>query len=271
LTYIAKPADRSRVQIEQLVGGDSGPGLIHKISLKPYYGGRKIGIIDDADTLAHGQGESANCLLKTLEEPPPKSVLILIGSSEQRQLPTIRSRSQVVRFAPLAQEIVSRLAVEQQIVTDPTLAAQLAELAGGSLESARALADDEVREFRGRWLKFLADPQPESVPLAAALSSFITAAGKEAPPRRARIKLFAQIAIDFYRELIRALQGIAPQGDAELIRAATQAARAWNREVEWAARALERCLDTFQQVDANANQATLLEAWVDDLAQARLR
>ena len=54
-----------------------------------------IAIIDDADYLFN---EAANCLLKTLEEPPPRSVLILLSTSEQRQLPTIRSRCQVVRF-----------------------------------------------------------------------------------------------------------------------------------------------------------------------------
>ena len=74
-------------------------GLCHDIALKPFRGGRKIAIIDDADYLNQ---EGANCLLKTLEEPPEKSVIILIGTSQQRQLPTIRSRCQIVRFAPLS-------------------------------------------------------------------------------------------------------------------------------------------------------------------------
>ena len=58
-------------------------------------GGRRIAIIDDADLL---NDAGANCLLKTLEEPPPHSVLILIGTSPARQLPTIRSRCQLIRF-----------------------------------------------------------------------------------------------------------------------------------------------------------------------------
>ena len=61
-------------------------GCCYELSGKPYSGRRRIAIIDDADYLAVGQKESANCLLKTLEEPPPKSILILIGTSEQRQL-----------------------------------------------------------------------------------------------------------------------------------------------------------------------------------------
>ena len=81
-------------------------GLCYDIALKPYSGRRKVAIIDDADYL---NKEGANCLLKTLEEPPPKSLLILIGTSEQRQLPTIRSRCQIVRFQPLPEQDVAEL------------------------------------------------------------------------------------------------------------------------------------------------------------------
>jgi len=55
-------------------------GLCHDIGLKPFSGNRKVAIIDDADFL---NVEGANCLLKTLEEPPANSLLILIGTSEQ--------------------------------------------------------------------------------------------------------------------------------------------------------------------------------------------
>src|SRR5262245_23591155 len=65
--------------------------LCHALSLKPARGKRKIAVIDDADDFNE---ESANSFLKTLEEPPPHSLLILIGSSADRQLPTIVSRCQ---------------------------------------------------------------------------------------------------------------------------------------------------------------------------------
>src|SRR5262249_30749997 len=52
-------------------------------SLRPARGRGKVVVIDDADDLNE---ESANCFLKTLEEPPPRSVLILIGSQPERQL-----------------------------------------------------------------------------------------------------------------------------------------------------------------------------------------
>src|SRR5437879_1948572 len=93
-----------------------------QFSLKPARGRGKVAILDDADDLNE---EAANCFLKTLEEPPPRSVLVLVGSSPERQLPTIVSRCQVVRFAPLPEEVVAELLRGKELA-DPTLFGRLA-------------------------------------------------------------------------------------------------------------------------------------------------
>src|SRR5262249_56704579 len=90
--------------------------LCQSFSLKSARGRGKVVLIDDADDLNE---ESANCFLKTLEEPPPRSVLILIGSSPERQLPTIVSRCQVVRFAPLPDELVDEVLAKNEIDDPP--------------------------------------------------------------------------------------------------------------------------------------------------------
>src|SRR5207244_12270207 len=116
---IAKPADKAFIPLELLIGDAEHrmrAGLCYSIALKPYSGRRKVAIIDDADYL---NKEGANCLLKTLEEPPQNTVLILIGTSEQRQLPTIRSRCQIVRFQPLAESDVAELLIEMALRSDP--------------------------------------------------------------------------------------------------------------------------------------------------------
>ena len=76
-------AEGSLQQEERL---DLMRSLCASFALKSARGRGKVIIIDDADDLNE---ESANCFLKTLEEPPPRSVLILIGSSPERQLPTM--------------------------------------------------------------------------------------------------------------------------------------------------------------------------------------
>lgn len=69
-----------------------------RISFKTYEAKYKVFIIEDADMLLE---DAANCLLKTLEEPPAESVLILIAKNREKIIPTIISRCQAVRFKSL--------------------------------------------------------------------------------------------------------------------------------------------------------------------------
>jgi DNA polymerase-3 subunit delta' len=265
LEVVGKPRDKSAIPVETFIGDREHrmqEGLCHRIALKPFMGGRKVAIIDDADYLNQ---EGANALLKTLEEPPPRSVLILIGTSADKQLPTIRSRAQIVRFQPLPEEIVARLLVDRGIVADATEAGRLASYSGGSIEQAAELADPELWAFRRDLLGALARWPVEGFKTAQAVGSFIDDAGKEAPARRARSRLLIGFAIDFYRALVRRLHGHAGVEHAELGALVEQAIRnGWTPST--AVAALERSLDALNHVDRNANQATMVECWFDDLA-----
>src|SRR5262245_59755057 len=151
---IAKPADKAFIPLELLIGDAEHrmrAGLCYNIALKPYSGRRKVAIIDDADYL---NKEGANCLLKTLEEPPARSILILVGTSEQRQLPTIRSRCQIVRFRPLPEAEVVELLIERG-VCDAAQALPAAAHSQGSLERAALWCDASLVEFRGELLAML--------------------------------------------------------------------------------------------------------------------
>ncbi|MBI4708804.1 MAG: DNA polymerase III subunit delta' [Candidatus Portnoybacteria bacterium] len=70
--------------------------LQHQVSLSPFSAKHKAIIIDQAEKMNQ---EAANCLLKTLEEPPQKSILILVSSNWQWLLPTIISRCQLIKFS----------------------------------------------------------------------------------------------------------------------------------------------------------------------------
>lgn len=80
---------------------DAVRDLDRESNFQPFEGRARVFIIEDADKLG---GPSSNALLKTLEEPSPKSHIILLSSRPSGLLPTIRSRCQTVRFAPLGAE-----------------------------------------------------------------------------------------------------------------------------------------------------------------------
>ena len=271
LIRVARPADKSVIPVELLIGDREHrmtEGLCHDISLKPYSGRYKIAIIDDVDFLNQ---EGANCLLKTLEEPPPRSLLILVGTSEQRQLPTIRSRSQIVRFGPLSTPQVEQLLNQQQAVESAELTREIASLARGSIARALLFSDPEMMTFRQEWLREMSDLRKSPPHYARVVGDFVDRAGKDAPARRARMKHVFEIAAEFYQRLMVTLCGQPVSKNDLLTEIIGQVSGRWAGGYEGAAACLERCLEAMEQVDANANQATLLECWIDDLQQLARR
>ena len=267
LDMVGKPKDKSTIPVDTFIGDADHrmrEGLCHRIGLKPFMGGRKIAVIDDADFLNQ---EGANCLLKTLEEPPARSVLILIGTSPAKQLPTIRSRCQMIRFRPLEPATVAELLVKHELIADEKEAARLAEYAEGSLERAVELSDPELWKFRAQLFERLADPRLDSLRLAKAVIAFIDEAGKEASQRRSRARQIIGMAAEFYRRWLRSVSGAAAEGDAELQAIVERAQYAHPLDEETIARCLDRTLEALEHIDRNANQATLVECWLDDLWQ----
>lgn len=259
IDYVCKPPDKSSLPIELLIGDREHrlrEGLCHRLSLKPFYGGRKFAILDDADYL---QQESANCLLKTLEEPPANAVLILIGANEQRQLPTIRSRSRIVRFERLSNAQVAQLLLKNGDAATPSEAEAAAALAGGNLETARQMLDEAVREFRGSFLMELMRPTLDVPAWAKQVIAFVDEAGKEGVFKRERLRLVVGFAEQWF---VAALRQEADDDELRgMLRKASPAAVA----PEMLTDLLDRCLDARLQIDANANQATLVECFLDDL------
>ena len=269
LDIVTKPPEKSAIPIKLLIGDKEHrmrDGLCARIALKPMAGGRKFGIVDDAD---HLNIEGANCLLKTLEEPPPRSVLILIGTSPQRQLPTIRSRSQIVRFKPLPIDVCADLIVQQGLEEDPAKARQLAEMSGGSLTAAVKWSDPDLWSFRSDFLTRLASKNWNPVSLAKSITEFVDAAGKEAAKRRDRLRLVIGIAEQFFMQAMHQSVSAAVTGDDELKSLLSRYAAA-NLAPETLADCVERCQQARIQVDSNANQSTLIECWVDDVSQLTL-
>jgi DNA polymerase-3 subunit delta' len=117
--------------------------LEREANFRPFEGAARIFIVEDADLMNEA---ASNALLKTLEEPPPGSHLILTTTNPTALLATIRSRCQIIRFAPIASEEVEKFLIEQKNLSSED-ARLLARTAQGSI--GRALAGD-VETYRDR-------------------------------------------------------------------------------------------------------------------------
>jgi DNA polymerase-3 subunit delta' len=256
-----RPADSPNIPIDVI------RELRHRFSMKSATGRGKLAILDDADELddpitSHA---AANAFLKTLEEPPPRSHLILIGTSADRQLPTIVSRCQVVRFAPLPEELVAEL-LRHQDIEDPKLIERVARLSGGSPGTARALAEPALWEFRRTLLQGLARPQPDSVALSKALASFVEEAGKESALQRTRASLVLKLLIDSLQDVLRLNLGGEPRlAEPEDLVSLQQLAK--RMDPERLLEVLERCLEGDIHIDRRVQLVLLLEALLDALGQ----
>jgi DNA polymerase III subunit delta' len=250
-----RPAEASEFPIDVM------RDLCQGFSLKSARGRGKVVVIDDADDLNE---ESANCFLKTLEEPPPGSVLILIGTGTDRQRATITSRCQAVRFRPLPPEVVDEL-LRKQGVDDAALRARLVRLGGGSPGQALALAEPELWTFRRTLLEGLAKPRIDAVGLAKAWVEFAQDAGKEAVHQRRRARLVLRLLIEFLGDVLserleRPGRGVEAD-DRTLVEAF-----AGRADADQVLALQERCLEADFQIERNVQTALALEALLDSFA-----
>jgi DNA polymerase-3 subunit delta' len=118
---------------------------------RPYEANARIFIIEDADKM---NDASANALLKTLEEPAETSHIILIASRADSLLSTIRSRCQVVRFAPVAATEIEKHLISTAEFT-PEDAALAAHASGGSVGRAVSIVPAAFRTQRSLMLDVL--------------------------------------------------------------------------------------------------------------------
>jgi DNA polymerase-3 subunit delta' len=118
-----------------MLRGDVAEAIVSAASHTPFEAAKRVFVLERADTM---NDEAANALLKTLEEPPPYVVLLLLTDRITQVMPTIASRCQPVRFDPPAvDELVERLGSRG---VRPEAAAACARLALGDGERALSLA-----------------------------------------------------------------------------------------------------------------------------------
>jgi DNA polymerase-3 subunit delta' len=128
--------------------------LISELVLLPVEGGQRVAVIRDADRMGD---DAQGALLKTLEEPPPGTTIVLCADDEERLLPTIRSRCARLRLGIVRAPDVERLLATRGLADAPT-AARLARITGGrpGLAVAYAAAPEAVA-IRGELTRTLLD------------------------------------------------------------------------------------------------------------------
>tara|TARA_B100000073_G_scaffold334411_1_gene326940 strand:- start:2219 stop:3355 length:1137 start_codon:yes stop_codon:yes gene_type:complete len=107
-------------------------------------GGWRVAVIDDADLMNRN---AQNALLKVLEEPPKKTVIILVCHRLGAMLPTIRSRTQVFKFAPLEESIITEMIEKQNSAISSDDLDIILSMANGSLGRALNLAEPQAYEI----------------------------------------------------------------------------------------------------------------------------
>ena len=124
------------------IGVDEAMEVVRKLALKSYEGGYKVMIIWMAEKM---NTPASNKLLKLIEEPPDKTVLILIAEDEEQILQTIKSRCQIVHFPPLSEESIAEALIEKGLLREEAL--RLAHEANGNFNKAIDLMNKDSEEL----------------------------------------------------------------------------------------------------------------------------
>ena len=178
---------------------DDAQEILKSLALKSYEGGYKIMIVWMADKM---NTAASNKLLKLLEEPPEKTVFILISESEEDIIQTIRSRCQVLHFNGLSEKIIADALISTENI-DPKLATKIAHQAQGNYNKALHLLKDDTDEFPfEQWFVVWVRAAFKAKGNAAVIADLIQWSEQIAALGRETQKKFLQFCIDIFRQAL---------------------------------------------------------------------
>ncbi len=176
---------------------DDAQEILKSLALKSYEGGYKIMIVWMADKMNIA---ASNKLLKLLEEPPEKTVFILISENEEDIIQTIRSRCQVLHFNGLSESVIANALIAKQNI-DPKLASKIAHQSQGNFNKALHILHEDsedlpFEEWFVRWVRaaFKAKGNATAIHDLIAWSEQIAGLGRETQ------KKFLQFCIEMFRQ-----------------------------------------------------------------------
>jgi DNA polymerase-3 subunit delta' len=233
LLVLKRPRDEKTGRLKNVVSVDEIRRLGGFFGLTSTGGGWRVAIVDSADDM---NDNAANALLKVLEEPPARSLLILISQAPGRLLPTIRSRCQRLDLKPLDDDVLNDVLARVLPEADAEHRTALVRLAEGSLGLALQLAADDGVDLAQRAESLLAARLPD----VKALLALAERVGRT----QDGIKHFGDLLL---RALSRRIRARAAAGEGD-----DRSAALWEHVAELYDRALEVYLDPRQTVISSA-------------------
>ncbi len=238
--HIVEPLpDKRDISIDQL------REMQRTLSLRPYEAPRKACIIEPAERMSVN---AANSLLKTLEEPPGDALIILLTENAGLLLPTIRSRCQLIRFAPLSPEHI--LTLLEQSGMDADTASLIAPMSGGSMQKAIELDNESLAARRENVISRLSQMNINKI------ASVFDAAEALSGNREETLELL-DLLISFYRDALHLAAG-----SGEIVNRSARSAIetiAARRPISRTMEILEAICQTRRDVQRNANPKLALD------------
>jgi len=252
--------------------------LIDKVSTRPTLSQRKVFIVSESEKL---NAASQNSLLKVLEEPPGYCSIILLCTRLERLLPTIRSRCQIIRFGPIAEDkIIAKL---EELGLEEKQAQYFGRLAAGSLGWAYQwakleLADANLYHFKKHLVNSLTDYEladalklaqellDKSKQIAALWTGLETTTSKTDISRRAQ-KSLIQIIITALSDAMR-LKITPAKGLINFDQQQQIGKLARHFAPEQAAEKIADCYQMLRWVDSAVNERLIFEQLLLNLANS---
>jgi len=181
------------------IGVHEAEEIVKKLKLKSYEGGYKIMIIWMAEKM---NISAANKLLKLIEEPPEKTVFLLVAEDDEQIISTIKSRCQLLQFSMLSEANIANGLVKLE-GTDLPIAEHIASQANGSFNKALHLlhndnADEQFEEWFVTWVRaaFKAKGNATVIQDLIGWSDTISKSGRETQKR------FLKYCLQFFRQAL---------------------------------------------------------------------
>ena len=259
-------SDVIKISLEKgrkLIGIKEIRTLQESAALKPAESDLKTFIINDTDKLSE---EASNCLLKTLEEPPLSTLIILLVNSMEALPETIVSRCQVIRFFSLPVNVVNSY-LQERFEVEKDTAEWISTFSGGSIGYATMVYDEGLFKKNELLMERLTKLTVEdNFSLSQEIHGWF--ADKETPEeKRSYLKIVLELFLSFYRDILILKTNSADEG--------RYLNRKQRREMEFMATSLnvdtleniiDQILSAINNVNDNANTSFLLENLLTNIA-----